>query len=76
MITTSKWTIVLAWLAGTAYGQVPSTNDTTDLSGNTGMGSFAHHSDGGSDNTASGFDALFFNTGSFNTASGYMALLT
>jgi hypothetical protein len=41
MNTTSKWTMALALLAGAAYGQVPSTNDTSDGFGNTGMGTDA-----------------------------------
>ncbi|MGA2191364.1 MAG: hypothetical protein ABSH33_22845, partial [Steroidobacteraceae bacterium] len=76
----SKWTIGLALLAGAAHGQVPSTNDTSDAHGNTGMGTNAlggpnavHLS--GINNTASGDAALFQNTtGGFNLAGGYGAL--
>ena len=68
------WTMAL--LAGAAYGQVPSTNDTSDNSDNTGMGTDALHSlTTGNDNTASGRSALYSNTtGSSNTASGAGAL--
>jgi Chaperone of endosialidase len=66
-------------LAGTAYAQVPGTNDTSDGNRNTGMGLNAlggpAATNGGSDNTASGFQALSSNTtGSGNTASGSQAL--
>jgi hypothetical protein len=68
-------------LAGAAYGQVPSSNDTSDTaSGNTGMGSGALGGPSpasltGKFNTASGYQALFSNTtGSANTADGYEAL--
>ena len=67
-------------LAGTAYAQVPASNDTSDGSaGNTGMGTGAlggpAATNGGGYNTASGYDALFSNTtGGYNTASGFMAL--
>ena len=47
-------------LAGAAYGQVPSTNDTSDTNHNTGMGTGALGStgtNGGTYNTASGFFA-------------------
>ena len=37
----TKWTIALALLSGAAYGQVPSTNDTSDQYWNTGMGTGA-----------------------------------
>jgi Chaperone of endosialidase len=67
-------------LAGTAFAQVPSTNDTSDANQNTGMGSNALggptpvNLTGGA-NTASGFNALFSNTtGHENTASGSFAL--
>jgi hypothetical protein len=69
-------------LAGTAYAQVPSSNDTSDGSGNTGMGSFALGGPTaknltGSFNTASGFSALASNTtGNANTATGNNALIT
>ena len=66
-------------LAGTAFAQVPSTNDTSDNADNTGMGSGAlggpAATNGGAFNTASGRDALLSNTsGSNNTASGAAAL--
>ena len=63
-------------LAGTAFSQVPSTNDTSDPNKNTGMGTDALFSNTtGYGNTASGNTALFENTtGSSNTASGYSAL--
>jgi hypothetical protein len=41
MSAISKWAIGPALLAGAAYGQVPSTNDTSDGHGNTGMGTDA-----------------------------------
>jgi hypothetical protein len=66
-------------LAGTAYAQVPSTNDKSDGNSNTGMGTGAlggpAATNNGSGNTASGYEALYSNsTGSNNTASGYVAL--
>jgi hypothetical protein len=64
-------------LAGTAYAQVPSTNDTSDGSANTGMGTGALGGVNlsGTNNTASGYEALFSNTtGTNNTASGVSAL--
>ena len=69
-------------LAGTAYAQVPSTNDTSDTTySNTGMGTGAlvQVTPGsypvGWQNTASGYYALYSNTtGSQNTASGSDAL--
>jgi hypothetical protein len=69
-------------LAGTAYAQVPSTNDTstTDGKDNTGMGTGALGGPNpmnltGTDNTASGFEALHSNTtGDSHTASGSYAL--
>jgi hypothetical protein len=65
-------------LAGTAFAQLPASNDTstTDSKFNTGMGTGALASNGtGQQNTASGYQALFKNTtGSFNTASGTGAL--
>lgn len=66
-------------LAGTAYGQVPSVNDTSDKNENTGMGAGAlggpANTNGGSSNTASGFQALLSNTtGDDNAAFGYEAL--
>ena len=75
----SKWAITLTLLAGTAYGQVPSTNDTSDAKENTGVGSDTlggpAASNGGSNNTAIGFAALNLNQiSSNNTAVGYEAL--
>ena len=76
----SKWTIVSALLAGAAYAQVPSTNDTSDGNDNTGMGTGALGGPNpvnltGNFNTAAGFQALFANTtGDKNTASGAEAL--
>jgi hypothetical protein len=67
-------------LAGTAYAQVPSTNDTSDGNQNTGMGTGALGGPNpqvltGTDNTASGYQALYSNeSGDGNTASGYSAL--
>jgi hypothetical protein len=67
-------------VAGTAYGQVPATNDTSDASDNTGMGKGALGFTGtnsGEFNTAAGVYALGSNTtGSFNTASGEAALIS
>ena len=74
------WTMGLTLLTGAAYGQVPSTNDTSDGNGNTGMGSAALGGPTplaltGTDNTASGDQALLSNTtGDNNTASGGDAL--
>src|ERR1700691_132413 len=67
-------------LAGSAFAQVPSTNDTSDENRNTGMGTFALGGPNatalsGIFNTASGFAALLSNTGGGNnTASGSEAL--
>jgi Chaperone of endosialidase len=69
-------------LAGTAYAQVPASNDTSTSDGNqnTGMGSGALGGPTpvnltGTHNTASGFEALLHDTtGSANTASGDSAL--
>jgi hypothetical protein len=67
-------------LAGTAFAQVPSTNDTSDGYDNTGMGTRALGGPTpvnltGTYNTASGYAALQANTtGSYNTASGDGAL--
>jgi hypothetical protein len=66
-------------IAGVAYAQVPSSNDTSDGHLNTGMGTGAlggpAASNAGDYNTASGVDALFSNTtGSNNTALGLSAL--
>src|ERR1700734_3632003 len=69
-------------LAGTAFAQVPSSNDTSDGNFNTGMGSYALGGPSapnltGSYNTASGYAALYSNTsGSSNTAFGWDALFT
>src|SRR5215469_9823842 len=68
---------VLSLSIGTvAYGQVPSTNDTSDANANTGMGTGALQSNTtGYGNTAAGDNALQSNTtGSGNTASGNAAL--
>jgi hypothetical protein len=68
-------------LAGAAYGQVPSTNDTSTATGdNTGMGTGALGGPTpvnltGSGNTAAGYSALQANTtGQENTAVGAYAL--
>jgi hypothetical protein len=73
-------------LAGPVYAQVPSSNDTSDAFGNTGMGTNALFSVtpsgncnsnifAGTCNTASGYQALYSNTaGNWNTAFGYQAL--
>jgi hypothetical protein len=62
-------------LAGTAYAQVPSTNDTSDSNSNTGMGTGALHVNTGSNNTASGDHTLYNNTtGGDNSAFGYEGL--
>jgi trimeric autotransporter adhesin len=68
-------------LVGTAYAQVPATNDKSDERGNTGMGTGAlgkpAASNPGFYNTASGYQALYSNTseyGDYNTASGSQAL--
>jgi hypothetical protein len=65
--------------AGTAFAQVPSSNDTSDESGNTGMGYAAlggpAATNGGAYNTASGAGTLASNTnGNSNTADGATAL--
>jgi len=67
-------------LAGTVFAQVPSSNDTSDGSQNTGMGTGALGGPTptnltGSYNTASGYSALSNNTsGEYNTATGDGAL--
>ena len=67
-------------LAATAFAQVPSSNDTSDGSQNTGMGTGALGGPTptnltGSYNTASGYSALSNNTsGEYNTATGDGAL--
>jgi hypothetical protein len=74
-------------LAGAAYAQVPSSNDTSDGFGNTGMGTGAlqtltagacqNGSNLGCYNTAAGSQALQLNTtGEYNTAVGAQALLS
>jgi hypothetical protein len=79
MNTISKWTMALTLLSGAVYGQVPSTNDTSDGNENTGMGTGALGGpaglNNGFSNTASGFEALFSNTtGNFNIVTGAYAL--
>ena len=54
----SGWLIALALLSWAAYGQVPASNDTSDMNGNTGMGQSALGGPAAS------------NKGSYNTASG------
>lgn len=67
-------------LAAPAFAQVPSSNDTTDSNGNTGMGTKALGGPTptkltGLDNTAVGYEALGSNTrGDSNTALGWGAL--
>jgi hypothetical protein len=66
-------------LAGTTYAQVPTSNDTSDTNGNTGMGASSlggpAASNGGGGNTASGYATLGSNTTGYrNTASGSEAL--
>jgi hypothetical protein len=63
-------------LAGTAFAQVPSSNDTSDESGNTGGGRDAiNPATPGVQNTAYGDGALKVNTtGKYNTATGWRAL--
>jgi endosialidase-like protein len=69
-------------LAGTAFAQVPSTNDTSGTNANIGMGTGALGGPNavnltGGGNTASGDTALANDTsGSDNTASGFEALLS
>jgi hypothetical protein len=82
MKTLSRFTFGLIGaiaLAGTAVAQVPSSNDTSDIHYNTGMGNSSlggpAATNGGAYNTASGAYALKSNTtGAYNTASGYAAL--
>jgi len=70
----------LVALAGTAFAQVPSSNDTSDASGNTGMGNGALGGPSptnltGALNTASGSYALFSNTtGNNNSGFGFDSL--
>ena len=80
MNTKSTWIMALTLLAGTAYGQVPAGNDTSDGNGNTGVGSLALHGPAASAsakfNTALGYETLLTNTtGTYNTASGVAALV-
>jgi len=78
MNTLSKWLALSGLLTGTVFGQVPSTNDTSDGNFNTGMGTGAlglTGSDVGDRNTASGYEALYSNgVGYSNTADGTGAL--
>ncbi|MGA2189224.1 MAG: tail fiber domain-containing protein [Steroidobacteraceae bacterium] len=70
--------MALALLAGTAFGQVPASNDTSDENGNTGMGSYSFAGPAaiklGLFNTAAGQYTLYNNSGSYNTAVGQSAL--
>jgi hypothetical protein len=79
--------MALALLSAVAYGQVPSTNDTSDISLNTGIGSYSLLnltpggtacsiiSPSGCYNTAAGYNALGSMTNGFeNTAVGMEAL--
>lgn len=78
----SKWIAAIALLSGAAYGQIPSTNDTSDGFENTGMGTnalihVAPNANFGYGNTASGYNALYTNTtGFYNTAFGFNALMS
>jgi hypothetical protein len=68
-------------LAGGAVAQVPSSNDTSDVNWNTGMGTGAlggpTATGGGAYNTASGYQALYSNaTADFDTAYGAFALFS
>ena len=85
MTTISKCATALMLLSGAAYAQVPSTNDTSDIYNNTGMGSGSLSAligtptcvtpPSGCSNTASGEVALGRNsTGNYNTAIGVLAL--
>jgi hypothetical protein len=80
MNTISKWTMAMALVSGMAYGQVPSTNDTSDANFNTGMGTGSLGGPNpinltGISNTASGYLALGSNTtGANNTAAGSNSL--
>ncbi len=79
MNTLLKWTVMLTLCSGTAYGQVPASNDTSDDNFNTGVGTHALNGpvadNPGISNTAIGSNTLFDNTnGSFNTAVGSSAL--
>src|SRR5262245_44685843 len=71
--------LVLTLGGATSWGQVPSTNDTSDANNNTGGGTGALGSPlfSGSANTAYGAAALFSNTdASANTAYGFDALFS
>jgi hypothetical protein len=73
------FTCALALAGGAVYAQVPSTNDSSDTNGNTGMGTGAlggpAATSGGAYNTAVGFQALLFGTtGNSNTATGVHTL--
>src|ERR1700751_2308601 len=70
--------VLLLSIGATAYGQVPPTNDTSDLNNaNTGVGTGTLQANGGSENTAVGVNALALNTSGFeNTATGVNALLS
>ena len=76
----SKSVMTLALLAGAAHGQVPASNDTSDVNFNTGMGTGALGTavplNPGTGNTAAGYRALISNAmgGSYNTAVGNQAL--
>ena len=77
----SKWSAAVVLLSGSAYAQVPSTNDTSDNFSNTGMGTDAlihikpDSTPAGYGNTAAGFDALGANkVGFLNAAFGSEAL--
>jgi hypothetical protein len=65
-------------LTGAAYGQVPSGNDKSDASANTGGGFQALDGPAakasGEGNTGYGYQVLLPNSGSFNTAFGAFAL--
>jgi Chaperone of endosialidase len=79
MNTLLKCTVLLTLCLGTAYGQVPASNDTSDDNFNTGVGTHALNGpvadNSGLSNTAIGSNTLFDNTtGSFNTAVGSSAL--
>jgi hypothetical protein len=66
---------VLTLGGAVSWGQVPSTNDTSDANGNTGGGFLALDNNTGLSNTAYGFQALSYgNTGSYSTAVGDHAL--
>src|SRR5712675_1667056 len=70
--------IAFAAIAATVYGAQPPDVVSTDVVGNTAMGSSALvNLTVGTSNTASGFNALYFNTtGYFNTAYGASSLVS